>query len=70
METGERLLSRERSSTDDSVAHEGLAIRPDSGAAAAGPPALAGGSEAALGAEIREARSAAAAAEPAEVRAC
>ena len=69
VETGERLLSRERTSTDDSVAHEALTIRPNSGAAAAGPPAPADDIEAAPAAGIREAGGAAAADEPAGVRA-
>lgn len=68
METGERLLSRERTSTDDSVAHEALTIRPNSGAAVAGPPGPAADIEAAPAAEIREA-GAAAVYEPAGVRA-
>ena len=69
VETGERLLSRERTSTDDSVAHEALTVRPHSGAAAAGPPAPADDIEAAPAAEIRAAGGAAAADEPAGVRA-
>ena len=69
VETGERLLSRERTSTDDSVAHEALTVRPHSGAAAARPAAPADDVEAAPAAESREAGGAAAADEPAGVRA-